>query len=219
MNWLRRGTAVLFGLVAAAAVTVPVAVATPAPAPAPAGVSALGCSTYYFDGDPRLGPEDLPLLGSVGLELLGYHRTGNEPVDEFLSAFYDSYAGSWIYPPDSGFVIGQDGNPVEVPQVLSAGQLIDRYGSGYGSFLAPAGESYASRSIPPQSLDGSPAADCDYHSYRVLRPFAVDAGPAAPWFAQPGGGVQYELDAALLPEQPDTVNVLWLLDNGYLTEN
>ncbi|MFD0331805.1 TNT domain-containing protein [Streptacidiphilus monticola] len=78
------------------------------------------------------------------------------------------------------------------------------------------GPPYALRAIPPQSLDGQPAAGCNYHDYRVLRPFSVDAGPIAPWFDQPGLGWQYQLDSALVPGSPARLNVLWLVQNGYL---
>jgi hypothetical protein len=33
--------------------------------------------------------------------------------------------------------------------------------------------------------------------YKVMKPIDVDAGPAAPWFGQPGGGTQYELPATI----------------------
>nr|WP_134006437.1 TNT domain-containing protein [Streptomyces sp. 846.5] len=105
---------------------------------------------------------------------------------------------------------------METTQQLLPGQDIDRYGSEYGSFLAPAGLPYATRSIPPQSLDGQPAAGCNYHDYKVLKPFAVDAGPIAPWFNQPGLGWQYQLDTSLLPDGPAQLNVLWLVNNDYL---
>jgi hypothetical protein len=75
---------------------------------------------------------------------------------------------------------------------------------------------YALRSIPPQSLDGTPAAGCNYHVYRVLKPLEVHAGPIAPWFAQPGWGEQYQLDGSLVPGAPAALNVLWLVNNGYL---
>lgn len=178
------------------------------------------CSTAYFNGDARLGPEHLPLLGPVGLELLGYRRTGGLPQQRFFAQYYsptaNGGAGGWIYPPDNGFVLAPDGDPVEWTATLHVGQRIDRYGSEFGGFLAPAGSPYASRSIPPQSLDGNPAAGCNYHEYQVLKPFAVHAGPVAPWFGQPGEGLQYQLDGALLPGDPDGVNVAWLINNGYL---
>lgn len=33
----------------------------------------------------------------------------------------------------------------------------------------------------------------NYHLYKVLKPLVVIAGPIAPWFRQPGQGVQYEM--------------------------
>lgn len=174
------------------------------------------CSAAYFDGDANLGPAQLPALGPVGFQLLGYRRTGGEAPARFLARYRNGEG--WIYPPDNGYVIGPDGRPIEWVQTLIPGQHIDRYGSVYGGFLAPEGTLYAARSIPPSSLDSTPAAPCNYHDYLVLRPLPVDAGPIAPWFAQPGGGEQYQLDATLVPGAPAQLNVLWLLSNGYLRE-
>ncbi|MGH3415469.1 MAG: TNT domain-containing protein [Actinocrinis sp.] len=178
------------------------------------------CSANYFGGDSRLGPAHLPLLGPVGFELFGYRRTGPLSPQRFLAQYYSATAnggvGGWIYPPDNGFVVEPDGQPVEWTATLPVGQRIDRYGSEFGMFLAPAGAPYASRSIPPQSLDGNPAAGCNYHQYQVLKPFAVHAGPIAPWFGQPGEGLQYQVDGTLVSGAPAAVNVIWLIDNGYL---
>lgn len=46
----------------------------------------------------------------------------------------------------------------------------------------------------------------NYHVYSVIKPFKVLAGPIAPWFGQPGQGVQYQT----------TVNVATLIADGYL---
>jgi hypothetical protein len=90
----------------------------------------------------------------------------------------------------------------------------------FGAFLAPAGTSFGARALPPDSLNtraDDPAHLCNYHLYRVSRAFDVDAGPIAPAFQQPGGGLQYLLMSAYVPQAPATLNVQWLLDNGYLT--
>lgn len=210
---LGAAVAVLTGMVAVGAAP---ATAAPATFRAVAGTPLDQCSTEDFQGDRRLGPEQLPVLGRVGLELWGYQRTGSLSEQGFLATYYDSAAGSWKYPPSNGYVLAPDGRPVEIQQTLLPGQRIDRFGSEYGSFLAPEGLPYANRSIPPQSLDSTPAASCNYHDYQVLKPFKVDAGPIAPWFGQPGYGWQYQLDAALLPGGPDRLDVRWLIDNGYL---
>lgn len=181
------------------------------------------CSATYFDGDPRLGPERLPapIVSEVGTQALLYQRTGGEPPQQFLSEYYDPSAnggqGGWRYPPANGYVLDPGGRPEEAPRTLHVGQLVDRYGSEFGGFLAPQGTPYAERSIPPQSLDTTdPAYTCNYHRYRVIRAFAVDAGPIAPWFRQRGGGEQYQVDGALLPGAPSRPNVMLLVNDGYL---
>ena len=41
------------------------------------------------------------------------------------------------------------------------------------------------------------AAEGPYSAFRVVQPFDVQAGPAAPWFGQIGSGTQYELPASV----------------------
>ena len=205
---MRRTAALLAGLLTLTFVLAPPAQAAPS--------SLTACSAELYAGDARLGPLELPELGHVGVQLVGYSRTGHRPVDVFLDRYYDEDAGGWRYPPDDGYAAGPDGEPVKWVQTLSSGWLVDRYGSEYGAFLAPAGLPYTTRSIPPSNLVGTPAAGCNYHRYRVLRPFAVQAGPIAPWFFQSGGGLQYQLSGALVPGAPDRLSVMWLVGNGYL---
>ena len=178
------------------------------------------CSAAFENDDARLGPAQLPTTGPVGRELRGYDRTGGASQQSFLAQFWDptanAGAGGWRYPPQNGFLLKPDGSPIETHQPLGRGQAVDRFGSEYGGFLAPEGAAYDARSIPPQSLDGQPAAGCNYHAYRVLKPFEVDGGPIAPWFNQPGLGWQYQLDTSLVPGAPARLNVLWLVQNGYL---
>jgi hypothetical protein len=174
------------------------------------------CSAAYYHGNPLLGPAKLPASGPVGLQLAGYRRTGGLPARKFLATYYDSGTGSWIYPPDNGYVTGPGGKPEESRLRLYKGQDIDRYGSAYGSFLAPAGLPYSARSIPPSNLDGTPPALCNYTDYQVTKSFRVDAGPIAPWFGQPGGGSQFQLDGALVMGAPAQLNVMWMVAHGYL---
>ncbi len=174
------------------------------------------CSAELYAGDSRLGPERLPKLGPVGVQLAGYSRTGHRPVATFLKRYYDTASAGWRYPPADGYALGPDGRPEKWVATLRQGERIDRYGSEYGGFLAPVGMPYTERSIPPSNLVGIPPAGCNYHVYDVLRPFRVHAGPVAPWFFQTGGGTQYQLTSGLVPNAPARLSVLWLVENGYL---
>lgn len=179
------------------------------------------CSTEDFNGDPRLGPRELPTRGSVGLELATYDRFAGLTPSQFLATYWDDTAnggqGGWRYPQANGFMIGPDGNPIHNVLPLRAGQRVDRYGSEFGAFLAPTGAQYAQRAIPPQSLDNASApGGCNYVSYRVAREFDVDGGPIAPAFGQPGLGLQYMLVGTLVAGAPERLNVRWLIDNGFL---
>ncbi len=184
-------------------------------------VSTSQCSVEDYNGDPRLGPAVLPTTGSVGQELIRYDRFAGLTPQQFINTYWDPTAnggsGGWRYPPANGFAIGPTGDPIEVPMPLRTGQRIDRYGSEFGSFLAPSGIPYAQRAIPPQSLDnGTLPAGCNYLLYLVLREFRAEGGPIAPAFGQLGHGVQYLLDGSLIPGAPAQINVMWLLANGYL---
>lgn len=182
---------------------------------APAAPATTTCSTAYLDGDSRLGPATTPDSGIIALELIDYNRLDGLSPQQFLARYWNSAANSWDYPPDNGYLI-VNGQPVEFQATLGPGQSVDRYGSLYGSFLAPFGIPYATRLLPPQNLDDQEAFACNYHTYKVLKPFAVEAGPIAPAFGQPGLGLQYQLVSSLLPGDPASANVNWLVDNGYL---
>lgn len=207
-------------LPALAAVVAALGFATAAPAAAEAQAYGAGrsvsCSDGFYQKDPRLGPRDLPTEGPVGNELAGYHRTGYLTTTQFLDDYYSAATGSYIYPPSSGFALDTAGKPIEFPMQLVPGTAIDRFGSEAGGFLAPEGSPYAQRALPPQNLDNTASASCNYHDYRVLRAFTVIAGPVAPWFAQSGGGMQFQLDYKQVPDAPNPLTVLWLVQHGYL---
>jgi hypothetical protein len=76
--------------------------------------------------------------------------------------------------------------------VLEAGTRLDRYGAEEGGlFLSPAGTPYGARALPYD------ASKMPYNQYVVVKPLPVAAGRAAPWFDQPGGGVQYKSDMSI----------------------
>lgn len=81
--------------------------------------------------------------------------------------------------------IHRDRRPGRPPPHRAAppGQTLDGFGSEYGSYLAPAGDAYEKRALPPQNLNTrEPAHACDYHVYEVAKPFFVWQGSIAPWF-------------------------------------
>lgn len=190
--------------------------AAPATADASPGSSDVSCSDAFYQHDPRLGPLDLPSSGPVGNELAGYQRTGYLTTTQFLDDYYNPATGGYIYPREDGYALDLNGKPIKSTIQLVPGQDIDRYGSEAGGFLAPEGTPYAQRALPPQSLDNTASASCNYHDYRVLKAFNVTAGPIAPWFAQSGGGLQFQLDASQISGAPSPLNVLWLVQHGYL---
>ncbi|MFC0849985.1 TNT domain-containing protein [Streptomyces noboritoensis] len=177
------------------------------------------CSGTY-QGDERLGPQYLPKpwQDPVGPLVLGYHRTGHLSPTAFLATYWDPTGGSWKYPPNDGFANRPDGSLDKRAVRLRVGEDLDRFGSEYGAFLAPAGASYARRALPPQSLITREAAyPCAYHSYEVTKSFTVWEGRIAPWFEQRGGGEQIKLDPSFVdPGAGQKLNVKWLLDHGYL---
>jgi nicrotizing toxin Mtb-like protein len=172
----------------------------------------------YFLHDWRLGPAALPRTGPVAALLNGYRRTDALTPGPFIACYWDpsvdNNQGGWRYPANNGFAGGT------VAVTLRSGQFLDRFGANTGRFLAPYGVDYSRRALPPSNLDTFEARyPNNYHVFRVLRPFTVDGGTAAPWFGQPGGGIQYLLQDAYFPGEvmpPDHVNTQWLIMHQYL---
>jgi hypothetical protein len=85
-----------------------------------------------------------------------------------------------FYPENAGFAGATERT------FLMPGQVIDRYGgSGYSRFFSPQGTADWARSLPPGTA-GQPL-----RTFEVVKPFEVQSGTVAPWFNQPGGGLQY----------------------------
>ena len=68
------------------------------------------------------------------------------------------------------------------------GEKIDRFGGNDGTFFGETGTPIEKRAMSPNSNFDA------YNKYEVVRPFPVREGEIAPWFDQPGGGIQYKLD-------------------------
>jgi hypothetical protein len=90
-------------------------------------------------------------------------------------------ANSIKWPPNRGFLKKPN------RAVLQPGSIVDRYGGTDGLFVAPRGTPFGNRSLPCEW------ANKDLNAYEVVKAIDVDAGISAPWFNQPGGGVQFEL--------------------------
>jgi hypothetical protein len=168
-------------------------------------------SSQYFCGDPRLGPVKLPTKLPLGTIVSDYDRLGGSPCPAvFLAKWFNATSNSYIFPPDSGFQLDTLTNPIEGNQTLTVGMLVDRFGSEFGSFLAPVDAPFNQLSLPPQSLDtpvGDPSFPFNYHVYKVSTPFVVLSGPIASWFGQPGQGTQYQTSS----------NIMSLINGGFLT--
>ena len=101
--------------------------------------------------------------------------------------YYNQETGEIEWPPNNGAVEGSNETVV-----LEAGSQIDRYGSEDGYFTAATDTPYEQRSCAPGS-DQKP-----YHQYEVLKPIeGVEKGITAPWFDEPGGGVQYMMPSSI----------------------
>lgn len=107
----------------------------------------------YVCGDSRLGPRRLPKGITLGDLVNTYDRFGGLCPGQFLAKWYDSSAGSWIYPPQAGFQLNSGGVPIEGTMTLPAGFMLDRFGSEYGTYTSPQGAPYMQRALPPSNLD------------------------------------------------------------------
>lgn len=115
-------------------------------------------------------------------------------------------AGEDIYKDDDGYFIhplnyGAKGEWRST--ILRPGDtLVDRYGKSTGNFLSPIGTPFEERALPASFKNK------EYHKYMVKDSFRVKESITAPWFDQPGGGIQY-MTGEIIGE---------LVDKGYLEE-
>lgn len=101
-------------------------------------------------------------------------------LGEFAAAKSEVTALTRFYPENAGFAGATERT------FLMPGQTIDRYGgSGVSRFFSPQGTADWARSLPPGTT-GQPL-----RTFEVVKPFEVQSGTVAPWFNQPGGGLQY----------------------------
>lgn len=74
---------------------------------------------------------------------------------------------------------------------LMPGTRVDRYGFEGGTFVSPEGTPYEMRSLAPGTRT-KPS-----NIYEVIKPVEVMAGKVAPWFGEPGLGIQYEFSVSI----------------------
>jgi RHS repeat-associated protein len=105
------------------------------------------------------------------------------------------------YPPRLGF------NGLPQVTTLLPGEVVDRYGSTFGSFLSPAGTPLWARSLPPG------VEKLTLNTYQVMKPIEnVLSGTVSPYFGQIGGGMQYYIGT------PYGQNVQSLINSGHLLQ-
>ncbi|MDI3322371.1 glycohydrolase toxin TNT-related protein [Pinibacter soli] len=66
------------------------------------------------------------------------------------------------------------------------GQVLDRYGSVYGSYASPVGTPFNMRALSPAT------SPMDYFQFQVLKPFPMQTSTIAPAFGEVGLGIQYK---------------------------
>ncbi len=141
----------------------------------------------YFQSDPRLGPQHLPNSGQVGPLLDQYQRFMAMGPKNLTDCYWVDSVSGWRYPPNDGFEPG-----ARHLMTVAAGRKLQLFGNPRsGKFVAPAGTLYSQEAIPPGNLDTfDPTFPFNYHLYLVCKDFNSEEGRIAPWFQQPGGGIQ-----------------------------
>ncbi|WP_214105038.1 TNT domain-containing protein [Acrocarpospora catenulata] len=187
------------------------------------------CGPPYVMGDQKLGPKYLPKTGVIGRILRGYVPFGGLSPQKFLYRYFNQETGFYRFPPDFGFAHAggwPNAKPLVSTRTLPVGMLVDRFGGEGGAFLAPFGTPYVERGLPPSNLNtfsDDKAHVCNYHVYRVMKEFKVDAGPTSRAFQMWGQGRQYHTLAKHIQGAPPSnsageLAIAWLADpeNGYL---
>ncbi|MGV0837327.1 TNT domain-containing protein [Mycolicibacterium thermoresistibile] len=208
------------------------------------GLDALGVGGRHVDDVPTMSADDIPgATHHTPSEAAGPHvgdaashhsnvdatapvSSGPHPLPPD-SPLFDNYQhtppgpeftrsdGSLIYPDDSlpskpyavqGTVISN----AELP----SGSRLDRFGYPGGSWVSPEGVPFAERSLPPGSVD-KPYFKYEVNAEVGLPPgWRIEQSQAAPWFHQPGGGIQYRV----LDDTGNNGSVEELVRWGYLRE-
>ncbi|WP_371744001.1 TNT domain-containing protein [Mycobacterium sp. DL592] len=195
--------------------------------PGTVACAASACSVTLVGGSAGVGgPGGLffgrsGVTGSAPLPLDSWLFVGYNPVYPVVTPPPCTVNCNQIGTAGQGLSYPDDKDPTKpyaipgtvVPNInLPAGTPLGRWGYSGGSFLAPAGTHYAQLSLPPASQVAP------YFEYVVANPanlppgLRIEQSQAAPWFGQPGGGIQYRITDANNNDAP----VQALLDSGFL---
>lgn len=123
-------------------------------------------------------------ITAIGAAATGTAATTAAPVVQQVVE-QTSTAIQTYYPPNDGF----SGTVQNV--TLEAGTMLQRIGSLYGSYVAPAGTPYQMLSLPYDKLGQTVTY------LQVQQPIQALGGTVAPWFGQIGCGTQYLLNSSV----------------------
>ncbi|GAB1207818.1 hypothetical protein APSETT445_006553 [Aspergillus pseudonomiae] len=127
----------------------------------------------------------------------GYSPLGSYCPKDFLREFAPD-GKQYEYPEQDGALLDSVGVPVTTVYTLEEGMELDRFGTQYGGYLAPRDTPFSWRSIPPSNLNKYPnSPEYNYWVWRVVETFNVTGGPIAPFFGQPGYGLQFYHEGGL----------------------
>ena len=166
-------------------------------------------STYDQVRDPHIHPHNADVV-EPGYDPLG----GFDSPEDFMQQYHsrpDGHGGvDWDWPPNAGAVPGS-----EVKRVLTPADDIrlDRIGGDGGTYFSPDGTPFSERALPPDRLN------FDRNSYQIdtSNPLVrqgkiqIEESRIAPWFGQPGGGIQYRFFDGARELTAEQVKALGLL--------
>ncbi|MCE4564659.1 TNT domain-containing protein [Maribellus sp. CM-23] len=108
--------------------------------------------------------------------------------------YVDPWDGKRIYPNNDGALVNW------TSKTLNPGERIDRYGILKGNYFSPEGTPLEMRSLHPYSNTET------YNAFEVVKSFDVSSSVVAPFYNQPGLGIQYK----------SVMSIETLLNKGYI---
>ncbi len=138
--------------------------------------------------DPHVHPSNAEII-PPGYDPYGGWGDAEAFAEEYLTV---SPAGkeSWAWPPNDGALPGSE----QVRQLGPGDALeLDRVGGLDGEYFSPEGTPFDQRALPPDRLNFERTEWTVNTANPLVRSgsVSVERSTVAPWFGQPGGGVQY----------------------------